>query len=339
MDTGSKKLKPGKLDHQLLNRLVTKFTDKDERVVVGSKIGEDAAVIDMGSHYLLAKTDPITFVTDYIGYYAVNVNMNDIVCMGGTPKWFLATILLPQDCEQGLVENIFEQISGACRKENIILCGGHTEVTLGLDRPIVVGQMLGEAAKDHFLPKSEIQVNDRVILVNGVPIEGTAIIAMEKSRELCEKFSSEFVDKCRNYLFDPGIGVRREAQIALQTGAVRAMHDPTEGGIATALYELAVASGHGIKVQSEKILLLPEAKILCELYGINPFGCISSGSLLVVMPEQHVNIVLKAYHNAGIPADEIGKIVPQEQGYQIYKNGKREELPTFAQDEIVRIFS
>ncbi len=80
----------GKLQHGMLDKMLKNLVSiSDERVIRGSKIGEDAAVVDMGEHYLVAKSDPLTFVTSEIDYYAVNVN--DIVCMGAKPKWFQST--------------------------------------------------------------------------------------------------------------------------------------------------------------------------------------------------------------------------------------------------------
>src|SRR5919197_229995 len=84
-------ISPGKLG-ELLSRLPA----GDPRVVVGPRVGEDAAVIDFGERYLVAKTDPITFATEDIGWYAVHVNANDIATMGAEPRWFLATVLLPE---------------------------------------------------------------------------------------------------------------------------------------------------------------------------------------------------------------------------------------------------
>ncbi|MFW6138440.1 MAG: AIR synthase related protein, partial [Spirochaetota bacterium] len=86
-------LEPGKLSREYLEKLLGKIELKDPRVVVGPGIGEDAAVLDMGEHYLIVKSDPITFVSDKIGWYVVNVNANDIAAMGGTPRWLLVTIL------------------------------------------------------------------------------------------------------------------------------------------------------------------------------------------------------------------------------------------------------
>ena len=100
----------------------------------------------------MAKTDPITFASAQIGWYAVNVNANDIACTGATPRWFLATLLLPENLTTAaLVEDIFAQIDAACAQMNITVAGGHTEITAGLGRPIVVGHMLGEVTPERLV--------------------------------------------------------------------------------------------------------------------------------------------------------------------------------------------
>ena len=117
-------LKPGKLPPELLQRLLKSYTSADPRLIIGPAVGEDAAAIDMGDRYLIATSDPITFATDAIGYYAVVVNANDIATRGGQPKWFLATLLLPeQTTSVGLVESIFSQIAEACRSFGITVVG------------------------------------------------------------------------------------------------------------------------------------------------------------------------------------------------------------------------
>ena len=85
----------GKLRAQSLQAYLGKYAVLDSRVVVGPRIGEDAAVIEMGDRYLLATTDPITFATEEIGWYALQVNANDLAVRGARPRWFLATLLLP----------------------------------------------------------------------------------------------------------------------------------------------------------------------------------------------------------------------------------------------------
>jgi len=130
----------GKLPAEVLARLISQYVHPDPRVIVGPAIGEDSAVIDFGDRYLIAKTDPITFATDDIGWYAVNVNANDIACSGGDPKWMLVTAILPAGkADESMAERIFAQLSEACVALGIALCGGHTEITYDLDRPILVG--------------------------------------------------------------------------------------------------------------------------------------------------------------------------------------------------------
>lgn len=331
------KLYPGKLDHEFLQSLLLRHTSADARTIQGAKVGEDATVIDMGDRCLVAKTDPITFAVDNIGHYAVHVNSNDIVCMGATPKWFLATILLPEQSTRQLVEKIFCQIADVCKQENIAYCGGHTEVTLGLDRPIIVGQMLGEVQKQDLLLKQNAQVGDHIVLVQAAPIEATSVLAGEKSKVLEHHFSIEFVRKCRNLLFDPGISIRRYAALALQSAAVHAMHDPTEGGIATGVAELAMAANAGVRIVQNKIPLLTEGKLVCDYFELDPLGCIASGSLLLAVPFKSIAPMLNAFEKAAIPAADIGKLLPPSAGLGVIDQGKEVKLSIFARDEITKI--
>ncbi len=224
-------LKPGKLPPDLLQHLLTSYTSADPRVIVGPAVGEDAAIIEMGERYLIAKSDPITFATDAIGYYAVVVNANDIATRGGQPKWFLATLLLPERTTSvTLVESIFAQIAQACQSLGITLVGGHTEVTYGLDRPIVAGHMLGEVDPAALITTAGARIGDILLLTKGICIEGASIMARERAQDLSRLGVDEAViQRARNFLFEPGISVVRDAHIAIGAGRVHAMHDPTEG--------------------------------------------------------------------------------------------------------------
>ena len=175
----------GKLPSQLLAHLLARIGPyRSGRVVVGPGVGQDAAVIDMGDRLLVAKSDPITFASDLIGWYAVHVNANDVACMGARPAWFLATILLPEGAAPSLAEAIFEQVLDACQAMEIELVGGHFEITYGLERPIVVGAMLGEVERGRLVRSSGAQPGDCLILTKGIAIEGTAVLAREAGEAL-----------------------------------------------------------------------------------------------------------------------------------------------------------
>ncbi len=329
----------GKLKIDLLQQLLPQ-PHRDPRVIVGPKIGEDAAVIDFGESYLVAKTDPITFATDEIGWYLICVNSNDIATMGAIPKWLLTTILLPENqTTEESVRRIMEQINTACEHFGITLCGGHTEITYGLDRPIVIGQMLGEVEKDRLIISSGAQVRDDLILTKGLGIEATSIIARERESELLEKFSLTFLNRAKQYLTSPGISVLEEALIAAGTGGVHAMHDPTEGGVATAIHELTQAANLGVVVWQDALLISDETKQLCHELDLNPLGVISSGALLIAADPTKSSEIVSAITEHNIPCEIIGQLLPPESGCWIEVDSQRCPLPIFETDEITKVFS
>ncbi len=324
----------GKLPSDLLADLLSRLPP-DPRVVVGPRIGEDAAVIDMGDHYLVAKTDPITFATDAIGWYAVQVNANDLVTTGATPRWFMATVLLPGGLADGaLAERIFTQITSACSALGISLIGGHTEITYGLDRPIVAGFMLGEVGKDRLITTGGAQVGDVILLTKGIPIEATAIIARERRAELLEHLDPALVERAAGYLTAPGISVVPDARAACAAGGVTSMHDPTEGGLATALWEVAEASGRALHLEVTAWPLLEEGAQLCAFYGLDPLGAIASGALLLTARPEAEDRVRAALEAAGIPVHRLGRVAAGPA--TVWYGGVL--LPRPARDEIARLF-
>jgi hydrogenase expression/formation protein HypE len=333
-------LKPGKLPPALLQRLLSASITVDPRVVVGPAVGEDAAIIDMGDRYLIAKSDPITFATDAIGYYAVVVNANDIATRGGQPKWFLATLLLPEHTtSEALVETIFAQIMRACSAFGIALIGGHTEVTYGLDRPILSGHMLGEVEPAALVTTGGAQVGDVLLLTKGICIEGASIIARERELDLNRRgVAGAIIQQAKNFLFDPGISVVRDAHIAIGAGRIHAMHDPTEGGLAMAIHELACAAHVGVVVERHRIPILEEALLLCQVYGLDPLGAIASGALLIATSPEDATPIQQALHANAIDCAVIGRIVPASEGVRLDDGAELQPLPQFVRDEITKLF-
>jgi hydrogenase expression/formation protein HypE len=331
----------GKLPGDLLQAILDKHVPRDSRVVVGPRVGEDAAVIDVGDRYLVATSDPITFATDELGWYALHVNANDVVVRGATPRWFLATLLLPAGTtDEASVRALFGQLAEACEELEVALVGGHTEVTHGLDRPIVAGTMLGEVDKDKLVTTSGARVGDAIVLTKGVPLEGAAIIAREKESELRARgVPPAIIHRAKGFLRAPGISVRPEAEIACELARVHAMHDPTEGGIATALHELAAAAGVGLRIDRDRIMVLPEGRRLCEAFGLDPLGTIASGALLMTLDPADAGIVIHALARESIDCHFIGQVVDRAQGLMLVEGTKSWPLPVFPQDEITRLFA
>jgi len=327
----------GKLPSTLLRKFIGKIRIEDEQVVLGPSIGEDVAVIRFGNKLLVAKTDPITFATDLIGWYTVNVNANDIATMGVRPRWFLATILLPEQCTDKEAERIFDQILAACNSLGITLVGGHTEITYDFKRPVVVGCMLAEAENQSIITTSGAKSGDDIVITKGIAIEGTAILAREAGQTLLSsRLSKDLVQRAADYLFSPGISVLKEALIACSSVEVHSMHDPTEGGLSTGLWEIANAAQVGIWVEAKKIPVLPECKDICEQFDLNPLGLLASGALIITLAPSETSKLLVALDEVGINAEIIGKVVRAEEGLKMHTTRGTQELPLFERDELAR---
>jgi len=327
----------GKLDPQFLEELINSLPP-DKKVIVGPGIGKDAAVIDFGRNYLVVKTDPITFTYHDIGWYVVNINANDIVCVGATPHWFLLTLLLPEEkSSKKLVEDIFNQVKSACRRLNISLVGGHTEVTPHLDRPLAIGQMVGEVPEKRLIKNSRAEVGDLILVTKEIAIEGSHVIFQNKRKELEKKLSPEALNRIKNILYTPGISIVKEALLASENVKIHCMHDPTEGGLKTGLWELAYASQVGMRIKKEKIPILNETKTLCKMYGLDPLGLLAAGSLILILPLKESKKLLQIYSENNIKCSIIGEVVSKEKGVKIVEGEKEYYLLNENKDEINKI--
>jgi hydrogenase maturation factor len=249
-------------------------------------------------------------------------------------------VLLPEaTTDEDAVRRLFGQLAEACEDLDVALVGGHTEITHGIDRPIVAGTMLGEVAKDRLVTTAGAKVGDAIVLTKGVPLEGAAIIAREKAAELLARgVPAATIRRARNLLRTPGISVRPEAELACELASVHAMHDPTEGGIASALHELAAAADVGLRIDHDRITVLPEGRALCEAFGLDPLGTIASGALLMTLAPAEAGVVIHALAREAIDCHFIGQVVPREQGVMLVEGTRQWPLPAFARDEIARLF-
>jgi hydrogenase expression/formation protein HypE len=332
-----KVLPVGKLPPRLLEGLLASCSiPKTSRVILGARYGEDAAVIDMGSSYLVAKTDPITFTAERLGWYAVNVNANDVATLGAQPKWFLATLLLPERRTTALlVRNIFRDVHQACRALGVTLCGGHTEITTGLSRPILVGHMLGEVEKHKLVRKQTQRAGDLVLLTKGIAIEGTAILARKKASLLTRKLGRAVVHRAERLLSK--ISVVRDALLAALHPGIHAMHDPTEGGLAAGLYELARAGNVGLRISKQKIPVLQETEAFSHVLDFDPLALIASGALVVIATPEAAGHVTRVWARHKIASAIIGEVVVAGEGTEIIDRGRTRALRVPERDEIARL--
>ena len=330
----------GKFPPSLLEKLLQRTRVPDPQVILGPWVGEDAAVLDLGETLLVAKSDPITFATDRVGWYAVQVNANDVACTGGVPRWFLATLLVPERFTEDQAEELFNQVLDACNAIGVTLVGGHSEVTYGIDRPLVAGTMLGVVARDRLVKTGGAQEGDSIVVTKGIAIEGTALLALERASVLRNAgVPDDVITQSAELLDSPGISVIVDAQTACDTVEVHSMHDVTEGGLITGLREVASASGLGLAIEEDSVPVLPATRQVCQALELEPLGLLASGALLITLPPGDVPSLLSALEKRGIDGWEIGLMLAPEEGLISIGREGEVELPRFSRDELARYFS
>ena len=329
----------GKLPPDILAGLLARAPTSDPSVLVGPGIGMDCAVVELGDRLLVAKSDPVTFVSDDVGYFLVRINANDMATTGATPRWLLLTLLLPAGrADRAMVDGIMDQVGAACREMGVTLIGGHTEITHGLDRPVAVGALLGEVTREGLVTPQGARPGDRVLVTKGVPIEGTAIVADAFADRLRPALGTDELERARAFRNDPGISVWRDARIAQAAGRVTAMHDPTEGGLVTALWELAQASGRTLRVDPARVPVPGLAARVCRILDVDPMALIASGALLLTVVADDAAAVVAALESAGIACADIGEV--REGPATVEAAGPRgvTRLAPPQRDEIARLF-
>ena len=331
-------LPAGKLPNDLLREFLNQFIFNDPSIIINPGVGEDTAAVDVGpEEVLVLKSDPITFATDSIGQYAVLINANDIATSGAKPRWLLTTLLFPFGVTPSEISQVIDELKTFCKKWDITLCGGHTEITDAVTRPVVTGMMAGTVTRSRLIDKRNMATGDRVLLTKGVAVEGTAIIAREFGDRLkMLGMNDSEINAGRRFLAN--ISILTEAQIAAESESTCAMHDVTEGGLVTALEELGIAGGHRIKINMDTIPILAQTRRICQLLDINPLGLIGSGSLLICCREAGCEDLVAAVRKAGIEITCIGEVLQPGRGIIAEKYNQPAPWPQFETDEITRLF-
>lgn len=329
----------GKLPADLLAAMLARAAPAapDPTLLLGPRPGEDAAAVRVGEQAVILASDPITFATSDLGWYAVHVNANDVATCGAAPRWFLATVLLPEGAPPDLPLTIVDQMAAACAEVGATLVGGHTEITAGLPRPIIAGTMVGQVAADRLITTGGARAGDLLLLTRGVAIEGTALIAAEFGATVAAALGADMAGRCRAFLRAPGLSVVAAARIAAAAG-VHALHDPTEGGLLAALHEMATAADCGLLLDADAVPIYPETRALCAHFGLNPLALLASGALLIAAAPPHAPRLQADLAAAGIESAVIGQVLPTAAGRRMRHGGSTHDLPSVARDEVARLF-
>lgn len=326
-------MKVGKVPEAVLKRSVLKQirTDRPE-VLLGASVGEDCAAVALQEDEMFVlSTDPITGTAKDIGHLAIQITLNDLASAGAEPIGVMLTFLLPEKLSEAKLRAMMEQAEEAAHAANVQIMGGHTEVTRVVNQPVISVVGVGKAKKGRLISTAGARPGMDVIVTKWIGLEGTSIIAKEREAELLTRYPKALVDEAK--AFDRYLSVLPEAATAVKSG-VSAMHDVTEGGIFGALWEMAESAGVGLEIDLKKIPVRQETIEVCEFFDVNPYGLISSGSMLMAAADG--NGLVRALEAEGIHAVCIGK-VRQGNDRVIVSGEERRFLEPPKTDELYRV--
>jgi len=328
------KLPAGKVPQEILQKTVFRFLGAERGdVVLGPAPGEDAAIVKAGRRLLALSCDPVSGAVRRVGWVAAHVACNDVATRGVKPQWLSTVILLPEGSTGRFLTEISRQVDEASSQLGVAVVGGHSETTPGVSHPIVVGFACGIVRGRRYVRTGGAKPGAKLLMSKAAGLEGTAILASDFKKLVAGSLGWKAAWKAQKFYLE--ISVVREALAAFKAGGVQAMHDPTEGGLAGGLHELAEASRVGFRIWEEQVAFRSETLEVCRLFRINPLALISSGCLLLAVEAEMAEKVLKAIGKVGVDACLIGETLenPSER-LIIDKHGRPRKLPKPSQDEL-----
>ena len=306
----------GKVSEKIENRsILRQLKVKRPDVLIHVGVGEDVSAVESGdSEAFVFTVDPMIAPVKDVGKLVFQIAANDVASSGAKMIGLLADIILPVGSTEGDLKTIVKDIAELSEYYNVEVLGGHTGVSDAVKKPIVSITGVGKAERDTLYATGNLSPGDELVVTKWIGLEGSAIIASEHEEELRKQLPAEIVDTAKS--FSSLMNVMPESEIAMEVG-ISAMHDVTEGGIFGALWEIAAASGVGLEVDLRKIPIRQETIEICEVFDINPYMLMSSGSMLI--GTRKGNLLVDMLESAGIHAAVIGYVI--EGADRIVRNG------------------
>ncbi len=323
----------GKVPNEVLKKMLfDKIKSYRKDIIIRPGIGEDCCAVDFGEYVCVMSSDPITGAVNDVGRLSVHISCNDIASCGVEPLGLINTILAPAGTTEEELNQVINQILETAHSVGVDIIGGHTEITDTVNRFVIISTAIGKALKGKVVSTSGAQPGDDVVMTKSAGIEGTAIIAHDREKELLKHFDLNFINSAKGFINK--ISVIREGVIAGEFG-VNSMHDITEGGVLGAVWEVCEASGTGVEIYLSKIPVARETSEICNFFGIDPLKLISSGSMLITCKRGHE--LVKVLEQNRINAAVIGKVTDKKDRSLITDDGILEILPP-GSDELYKVY-
>ena len=272
----------------------------------------DGAILDLDNKRVAFSTDtfvvkPLFFPGGNIGDLAINGTVNDIAMCGADPKFLSAGFILEEGFPISLLEDILRTMSEAAKKAGVLLVTGDTKVVENgsADGLYINTSGLGIVREKVDISPRNARPGDAILLNGRIAEHGIAVMTKRKGLE----FESDIQSDCA--ALNGLIGAILET-----TEHVHVLRDPTRGGIAATLNEIAESGNVGIEIEENSILISEQVRAIGSILGLDPFYIANEGKVIVIVPQARADMVLQTMRSCpeGAESSIIGRVVDRHPG-------------------------
>ncbi len=324
----------GKISPEIFNELIfPRLGAKSGDILVGPQHGVDVGIVEIGGKAVSFTCDPVFIVPEYgwerAAWFAIHILVSDAVTCGLKPKFISIDLNLPMEMTKEQLETMWDTMHRECERLGISVICGHTARYENCHYPMVGGAtVVGIGEKNEYVTPRMARVGDKVIITKGPAIEATGIFATMFPRLIEEQFGYDFSQRAQQIFYQ--MSVVKDAMTAVSVGVrengITAMHDATECGVWGGLYELAQASGLGVQIEKDQIVVEDCVTEICSYFSIDPYASISEGTLIIACREHKAQEVVKALSRKGIRSSTIGELTEPGKGMVLISEGTTGKL-------------
>ncbi|PWB67001.1 MAG: AIR synthase [Deltaproteobacteria bacterium] len=325
----------GKVSPDIFEQIILpRLGRRHPEILVGPRHGVDVGIVDLGNgQVMVTTTDPIFVVPPYgwerSGWFAVHILASDAATSGIRPRYITMDLNLPLSMTREEFEALWAAMHRECDKIGMAVLSGHTGRYQGCEYPMIGGAtVIGIGPKDRYVTPAMARPGDVVIVTKGAAIEAAGLFAVTFPRRVAERYGEKAAREAEEIFWQ--MSIVEDALTAVEAGVredgVTSMHDATECGVWGGLFEVAQASGVGMTVDKEKIIVQDAVRKVCDLFGIDPYSSISEGTLILTCRPHKAQEVIRRLGDKGIPATMVGEIVESQNGMRVFEQGIAHEL-------------
>lgn len=307
---------------------------KRSEVLVGPGHGVDIAVVATGpGKVMAATTDPIAvlpwFGWEEAAWLSWHILASDITTCGLPPAYIVCDFNLPMEITTEQFATFWKVWDRESKRYGAAIIAGHTARYTGTAFPMVGGAtFIAVGDENAYVTPQMARPGDVLCMTKTAAVEAVGIFARLFRKKIETELGEETARKGWDLFYqmttiDDALAA---AGFGLRDKGVTAMHDATECGVIGASVEMADASGIGLELEYDKIVVYPEARAICELFGMQPEIAIAEGCLILAVKTEHLEALKRHMQSQNVPLAEIGQFLPPSEGINALRAGKREKL-------------